>query len=558
MEENGIVYTYKLSDRETQFSYDEAMAAACLQGIINRDAPRVYITSERNNRPQFWLGLFSSKGEWLSRKKVKALSDLDALVKLAGQRLKGAIIWDPEVPASVNAATTIAGVKDGVVLSPEFAEEYLVRWNLKVLYDLRGFFIGSGCGSAKNDVYRWAVREYLTKGLCSSHLICLYEDAFHVRNAGSIRYVVTRDWAVRNRAFVFDLSPWGDEKPADDPNQPLGEDLRTYKLILEEMLRQSGGKRMTELAGFFSFSKYSNVPDHKSIHDPVPTEWETVFLISPYNCYQNTVAHDCYNQSFHSHFPFAPLKQHRPKLKPRLEGKIYLCFHMSDYDSTTPLYDFLPNFWGDDRRGKVPLAWGINPNLIETYPDIITYFYRTATENDYFVSDASAAGYFNPNSVQKQYLPLLIKYNKHFFEQTDMSIAPMVLDWDEPTDAVKDAFTHFSPDGFATIVLDFHGKGGKPPRPHVWKGMPVQEMLNTACHTSDPKLISELVYESIKEASIDSTRFYYFRIVWVGPRIIVEAVESLRKAHPELNFEVVDPYTFFGLFKKTLSSSGNC
>jgi len=557
MKKNDVVYTFKLSDNETPFSYDEAMAAACIQGIINRDAPRVFITSERNNRPQFWRRLFSSKGEWLNGKKVRALPDLDALVKLAGRRLKGAIIWDPEVQASVNVATTIAGVKDGVVFSPEFAEEHLERWSLEVLYDLRGFFSGSECGSAKNDAYRWAIREYLAKGWCSSHLICLYEDAYQVRNTGSIRYVVTRDWAVKKRAFVFDLSPWGDERPADDLNQPLGEDLRTYKFILEEMLRQSDGRHMTELAGFFSFLKYSNVPDHRSIHDPVPTEWETVFLISPYNCVQNTVAHDCYNQSFHSHFPFVPLKQYRPKSKLKLENKIYICFHMSDYDSTTPLYDFLPNFWSDDDRGKIPLAWGINPNLIETYPDIISYYYKTATENDYFVSDASAAGYFNPNRVQKQYIPLLTRHNRHFFKQTDMSIAPMVLDWDEPTDEVKDAFTRFSPDGFATIVLDFHGKGGKPPRPHVWRGMPVLEMFNTACHVSDPKLISELVYKTIKDDSPDSLRFYYFRIVWVGPRTIVEAVESLRKAHPELDFEVVDPYTFFALFKKTFSSSGN-
>jgi len=230
---------------------------------------------------------------------------------------------------------------------------------------------------------------------------------------------------------------------------------------------------------------------------------------------------------------------------------------MSDYDSATPLYDFLPKYWGDDDRGKVPLAWGINPNLIETYPDIISYFYKTAAGNDYFVSDASAAGYFNPNRVQKRYIPLLIRHNRHFFKQTDMSIAPMVLDWDEPTDAVKDAFTHFSPDGFATIVLDFHGNGGKAPRPHVWRGMPVLEMLNTACHVSDPKLISELVHKSIKEDSPDTPRFYYFRIVWVGPKTIVEAVESLRKAHPELDFKVVDLYTFFALFKKTFSSSGN-
>jgi hypothetical protein len=193
--------------------------------------------------------------------------------------------------------------------------------------------------------------------------------------------------------------------------------------------------------------------------------------------------------------------------------------------------------------------------LIETYPDIVSFYYQTATKNDFFVSDASAAGYFNPNRVQEQYIPLLVKHNKYFFEQTDMSIAPMVLDWDEPTNAVKDAFTHFSPDGYATIILDFHEKGGKPPKPHVWKGMPILEMLNTACSTQDSKLIAELISRSIKEDSLDSPRFYYIRIVWVKPSIIIEALESLRKDHPELNIIAVDPYTFYELFKKTLSTS---
>ena len=154
---------------------------------------------------------------------------------------------------------------------------------------------------------------------------------------------------------------------------------------------------MTELTGFFSFNKYSNTTDHKSSHDPIPTEWETVHLISPFNCYQNTVSHNCFNQSFHSHMPFTPLKQHRPSNKTVLEKKTYICFHMSDYDSATPLYEFLLPLWNDENRGKIPLAWGINPNLIETYPDIFTYFYKTATEKDYFVSDASAAGYSNPD-----------------------------------------------------------------------------------------------------------------------------------------------------------------
>ena len=46
--------------------------------------------------------------------------------------------------------------------------------------------------------------------------------------------------------------------------------------MLAETLRHSAGKQMTELTGFFAFSKYSNMLDHKSAHEPVPTEWESV------------------------------------------------------------------------------------------------------------------------------------------------------------------------------------------------------------------------------------------------------------------------------------------
>ena len=63
-----------------------------------------------------------------------------------------------------------------------------------------------------------------------------------------------------------------------------------------------------------------------------------------------------------------------------------------------------------------------------------------------------------------------------------MTIAPMVLDWDQPSPDVKDAFRQFSPDGFATIVMDLHGTGGKLPEPQVWKGMPVLELINNACN----------------------------------------------------------------------------
>ncbi len=556
---DDVMYVYTLATSGTPGAYDEAVAAACVQGIVNRDGPRVYVLSTGNARPQYWLDTLSQEPGWLAGRKRVPLADLDALIALAGKRLKGAVVWDPEVPATLNVATTIAGVKDAVALSPELAERSLSRWNLPVIEDLRKRFDGAGSGSKKNDAYRWAVKEYLAKGRCSPHLLCLFEDSRQTRDAGAVGYVVTRDWAVTNRAFVFDLSPWGDEKPKDDPEQPLGADLETYRKILDETLRQSArmsdhntgaGRQMTELTGFFSFWKYSNVPGFASAHEPVPTEWETVYLISPYNCYQNTISSDCYNQSFHARAPFAPLKQGRPAPRAALESKAYVCILMADYDSATPLYDFLPKHWNDPSRGKIPLAWGINPNLLDTCPDVIQFFYRTATPNDFFVSDASAAGYMNPNRVKPEYLPLFVKHNKTFFERADMTIAPMVLDWDQPTPAVKDAFTQFAPDGYATIVMDLHGTGGTTPQPHVWKGMPVTELINDTCNFANPKQTADAMYGAMQNRGNARPGFYFFRIVWTPPSSIVESLDTLRKDHPEIDFELVDPYTFFSLFKR--------
>lgn len=542
--------TYTLAQDGTVDSYDEAMAVACLQGIINRTAPELYVLSRKNQRPGFWLEVLSRDDRWLQGREHEPVPDLSALVKRAGRRLKGAIIWDAAVPATVNVATTLAGIRDALVLSPAFAERYLSQWQLPVLEDLRGRFTGAETGSRKNDAYRWAAREFLARGGCSSHLLCLFEDSFSTRARGDIGYVLTRDWAVKNRAFVFDLSPWGDEKPLDDPEQRLGLDLETYRLILEQTLKHSDGKRMTELTGFFAFSKYSHMPDHESRHEPVPTEWETVWLISPYNCYQNTISSDCFNQSFHSQAPRHRLHQQRSAQKVPLENKTYLCILMADYDSATPLYDFLPNHWHNPNRGKIPLAWGINPNLIETYPDLMEYFYSTSSDRDTFTSDASAAGYLNPNRVLPEYLPLFVRHNRQFFRKADMTIAPMVLDWDQPSPAVKDAFRRFAPDGLATIVMDLHGNGGKLPEPHVWKGMPVMELINNACNFAGTEPTADILARAIRDRGNKVPGFYFFRIVWVNPTNITETLAALRRKRPNLDFEVLDPHTFFKLFRE--------
>lgn len=551
-ETENTLYIYTLKGTDTQSSYDEAMAVACIQGIMNREKERLYVKSNTAKRPDYWFDKFSTEG-WLAEKVQTPVATLNELVALAGKQLKGAIIWDTSVPATVNLATTLAGLEDGIVLSPDFAETYLSEWKLPVIKDFRGQFTGAETGSKKNDAYRWAIREYIGVGKCNPHWLCLYEDAYMTRYKGDVSYVVTRDWAVYNRAFVYDLSPWGDEAPLDDPNQTLGVDLQTYKLMLEANLKLTDGKQMTEVTGFFSFPKYSNIPGYPHKHEPVPTEWETVWLISPYNCYQNTAASDCYNQSVHSKFKIANMSQGRPALRQPQEGKTYICILMADYDSATPLYDFMPTHWDDPERGKLPLLWGINPSLSETFPDIMEYFYRTKSANDWFAADASAAGYMNPNRIAPEYLPLFVEHNKKFYSRWDMSLSPMVLDWDEPTAAVKDAFLQFSPDGFSTIVIDFHDNGGKLPVPQVWKGMPVTELINDACNFASAEEAASLISRTISAPKSKTPTYYFYRIIWTSPKSVIQTIDLLKKLRPELDIEVVDAYNFYHFFKTTHS-----
>ncbi len=546
------IYTLKPAKKDAAF-YDEVAALVSMQGIVNRIKPILYVDNPEYGTPTYWLDKFSSGTGWLQGRKHIKLGAIDDVFELARPVLKGAIIWDPEVPATFNVATTAAGVEDAVVMSPEFAAAKLSKWKLQVLLDLRGKFTGSETGSKKNDAYRWAIRQYIDTGKCSPHWLSLYTDPFFDRQAGQLAYNIVRDMAVSSKAFVFDLSPWGDEKPADDLNQRLGLDLETYKLILSATQKQAKGKQLTEVTGFFSFGKYANVPGHPGKHDPVPTEWETVWLITPYNCYQNTATEQCYNQSFHRHAPLAVLKQPAPGPVRPLQNKAYVSILMADYDSAYPLYSFLPKNWDDAKRGTLPLNWGINPNLLETYPDIISSFYASATPNDHFVADASAAGYFNPNRILPQNLPLFVKHNAKFYRQADMTISGMVLDWDQPTAAVKDAFTTFSSGGFATIVMDLHGNGGKDPAPHMWKGMPVTRLLNNM----DPNNLeysSKVMFDELKTRKSNEPGFYYFRCVWVTPTQIQALLDLFAKEHPDQPFEIVGLPEFFSLFKQHYGS----
>src|SRR4051812_37552276 len=123
-----------------------------LQGLANRDYPRVYLEYPKNWQ---WEIVHPLIGFLEKRHGVKfnrlALDDADAALGLFAQYAKGCVVWDKKVRSSLIVAFTIAGVEDLVVVN-EDQLALAAKHGLKPVVDLRGKFTGQ----PDYQIYQWA------------------------------------------------------------------------------------------------------------------------------------------------------------------------------------------------------------------------------------------------------------------------------------------------------------------------------------------------------------------------------------------------------------------
>lgn len=129
-----------------QTSTDVALTLSTLQGIVNRQEPRIYLLQ---------TGADEESYTWLKDMKIPYVVHTDPweLVTKYIREVKGVIIYDPNLLDSSNVAVTLAGLHDGLVVSPDLATKLQAApYNLKVLDDLRGKF------KTALDAYTWEVQ----------------------------------------------------------------------------------------------------------------------------------------------------------------------------------------------------------------------------------------------------------------------------------------------------------------------------------------------------------------------------------------------------------------
>lgn len=610
----STIYTYDLTSllsqpvstiQEREHVWDELQFLVSLQAMANRQHPKLYFFAVGDNGSidHFWFNWMTKPNQWLHDYKVVQLSNFHEVLSKFHGYLKGLVVWDGNVPATSNVAATISGVKglaivrydpkEGSLFSaltneasgPRLSvKEWLVNRDGSSMFTGKGDIPGTGIpstGSAKDDAYIWAGLKYIKTGKCNPTVMGYYPDAFWIKSMSPVTLVrtliVNQDYFMSHKAFFFDLSPWDDETPKDDPSQPVGSDARTLEYILRLAYDQLHGN---------SHEKYKNLADNKQAsgmimvggftpwdqkytdftggkHGGVATEWRYAEILSCYNAYMDADApgiNAMANASFYCHYPLAkryPQKNLSTLTSLKNEGlvqangdvapKVYVGIYVGDYDSSAWLYQRIPELWTDKVRGEIPIAWAFNPNLCLRFPVGMAYTRETATPNDTFTTGDSGAGYLNPGYLDPPRkwsdLPSGLKdwetHCERFYKRWDLRVTGFVIDGNAPPmdQATLKAYAHFSPGGFVAQKL--------PAYQGLVDGAPYLAMA------ADLDFSSEKAARFIAQnAPTQAPAFRVYRTILWSPSGLKKLYDDLESLRPDI--KIVDLNTLMLLLKTHL------
>jgi hypothetical protein len=584
-----------LSDsRQAARVWDEAHALATLQGIVNRDRPRLYLRYVRHsglNVDDWWLETLSRPGEWLSGVPRQRVDSLEDLVELFREDIAGAVVYDPRVPATSNVASALAGVENLtavrfdetpgsvyerlIVKGPRLpVVRRLVNDDRSLMFTGRGRLPGhdeASSGSAKCDAYLWAVRELIETGRCDPAFVGYYIDSYWIDHADKSvpdhHTLSNHDYFVARRAFFCDLHCWGDETPVDDPHQPLGADRETFRTILHALYQRNDGG-MIHIGGFTPWAfKYTSFGQAGGNHGPVDTEWEMVRLASAYNAFLDADAIGLGAMANASFFMHYPLKQRYPQApRPTTEdldrhgytdesgavttdGRDYVMFYVGDYDSAAWLYRCVPTLWADPQRGNVPLSWAISPVLERRAPMALAHMWQTRSDRDAFIAADNGAGYLNPSMLAEPRpisgLPSGVgawaTHCRPYYRRWGLTITGFIIDGHAPAmdGNTLDAYAAFSPDGIVPQKVDAEVS--------LRGMMPILRSGPDIIHP-DPIRAAQNLARHVGERRRRGPPFHWFRTILKSPSWHASVAAELKRAAPSI--EIVTAPVFFELLRR--------
>lgn len=558
--------------------YDRLIFLSTLQGIVNKETPQLYLIHHATD--QFWLDTFQEKHPtygWLNQTEIIRLPDFEAVLATFQPQIEGLVAWDTAIPATLNVATTIAGVEGWPVVraGSALAQTLQPYWSLK--QSLLGQF------SDNLAAYRWAIDHYLATGRANFTLLAYLQDGWPAQQYQANRltrggvYALERDYIVQQGGFVFDLSPWHDEAPTE---------AEMMSQILQAARREAG-LRLIKMWGFIPwYEKYASEPGTGGSHHPIEGEWESTWLFSYYAAYLQGGGGDAWgvamaNVSVHQFAPKPPPVTEQP-IPPTLttlkdkgyllpDGRVnpdltFLLFYMGDYDLVHPTQVALAGWsrstWVEAGRGELPLAWGLNPGMEEEIPGVLSYLLATRSPQDYLVAANSGAGYVNPQGLSRRYRQQWLTRSATYYHKYGLTIQGFLLNgrgYNLPPDWIA-RFANLAPHG--VISPDFEIVDTWP---RLVENTPFTGMTKETLGDSVPGSAVNIHNAYQRFRAENRPPFLAIRSSFQTPQFLGEVYKAIRQQdqageivtpdgailHPD--YTLVDPYTFFTLLKIHLS-----
>lgn len=510
--QNLDVYDLRGATQEVQ------LAAATCVGILNRPQPRVYLIVSGDD--DYWLKqLMPAFSQTIASQVGDAA--LNVLMEKYHLHIQGLIIYDPNLIDTINIATTLAGQRDGIVVSPVLAQDMQRLYSLPVLADLRIYRWRS-----RLQAYQWAQQNLLSD--CSSHLIA----GLDPKIASGLR-----SFLVATRTFVYWLDT--SQHLLDFNAGLLSERTLTEQIYhcftpgtihLGWFIDEPSGVAMTSQAGIAVLASdwFTN--------QEVWTAMGSSSSVMPVQATSNTdmqIATD----------------------------KVYVSFTVSDGDNLQYCQHRMLRLWHDSTRGSVPIGWTISPALLEAAPAMAQYYIDSATPNDELIAGPSGAAYMFPSHWPVASLAQFLQRTGKLMQLMGLKIVA-ALDTDflystrlpllSKVSLTGMAFTHRArQQDFVHALVPYGVQGilsgagfllNTTASWHMGAGLPVYRNLGLADSV-------ERAVKLIKSAAANAKRPHFLNIyclAWtMGPSDIKQVTEQLGD-----DYEVVLPRTLLAMLAK--------
>ncbi|MGI0149632.1 MAG: GxGYxYP domain-containing protein, partial [Thermoplasmata archaeon] len=347
---------------------------ASLQGLVNRNQTELYLdTGDDGN-------LSAMLVDWQEKYAIAYdfVSTQAALDQYAA-RANGTIVYDPARPESVNIGTILAGQWGALLAGPDLADWLNRSYGLPILFD---YATSDWTTLDAIGAYDRALRE-LYPSSAATLLAILPPDRWAIR-----------DYLVATRTFVFYLPQGVLASPSDT--------AATMRIL-------RAAPRGIPILGWFNSPTLTEENAFLQL-----ASREAKVVVGVQNVTNLSVLTALGRTQPHRQIPGPP--------PVALENKTYVVLAVPDGDNLDFVAGRMRQLWSEPVRGTVPIAWSMNPLLVELAPPLLDSYYDTATSVDRFIAAPSGAGYIYPDYTREGDLPRYVAFSKRYMDAADMDV----------------------------------------------------------------------------------------------------------------------------------------